>query len=237
MGAPPTSNKLIQCDDISVQYGEHVIFAHANVSFERGAFVAVTGPNGSGKTTFLRMLLRLIPTSSGTLHTDFHEHSAGYVPQSRHIDPIYPVTAYDIIAMGLYKELGWWRRLQPQHKEKIEGLLTQFGLQEAAYQRFSALSGGMKQKVLIARALVSGAEVFIFDEPFTGLDTETQEEVLHIIMELHRDGKTLFMTLHGADLEVVPAEQICLVKGQRVQLCSREDYLNSHTTSEVDKHV
>ena len=173
-----------------------------NLEIPRGGFLPFTGPNGSGKTTLLRAILGLVPIRKGRIQTPFHKSPAGYVPQHRVIDPLYPVSVMQIVEMGLHPERRLFRPLTRLQKQRAANALDQLGMAEHMQKNFRELSGGMKQKVLIARALVCEPDVIIMDEPTSELDEQSEQDVLQHLMILNRDqGKTILMVHH--DLERV----------------------------------
>jgi ABC-type Mn2+/Zn2+ transport system ATPase subunit len=207
---------IITCSDVCVSYGRQEVLRGINLEIPRGSFLPFVGPNGSGKTTLLRAILGLLPLKRGKIQTPFHEAPAGYVPQQKAIDPLYPVSARQIVAMGLYPQLHGLRRLSADQHTQVDHALDRLGMLEHANKTFRELSGGMKQKILIARAWVSGAEVIILDEPTSELDDASEKEVLNHLFELNRNHqKTILMVHH--DLERVSSfsNSVCrLHRGQ-----------------------
>ena len=191
---------IIVCERVCIAYGREDVVHDASIRIVAGAFLPFVGPNGAGKTTLLRAILGLLKPRQGRITTPFHVRPPGYVPQEKALDPLFPVSLKQIVAMGLYSELGVWRRPDREQRERIDEALEEFGLAEHQAKTLSELSGGMRQKTLLARAFVSGADVFIMDEPTSELDEETEAEVLR---HLHRlsaeDGKTVLMAHHGLD--------------------------------------
>jgi ABC-type Mn2+/Zn2+ transport system ATPase subunit len=193
---------IITCSDVCIAYGRQEVLHGINLAISRGAFLPFTGANGSGKTTLLRAMLGLVPIRYGKIETTFRQNPAGYVPQHRVIDPLYPVSVRQIVEMGLYPQRRLLRPLTRAQKQLVEEALDQLGMVEHMEKNFRELSGGMKQKILIARALVCQPDVIIMDEPTSELDEESENEVLNHLLTLNRDhGKTVLMVHH--DLEKV----------------------------------
>lgn len=202
----------ITCRDVTLAYGPDVILSGVNLDIQRGSFLPFVGPNGAGKTTLLRAILGLVPVRSGTIQTDFHKAPAGFVPQQHTIDVLFPVTARDIVMMGLFPKLGWWKNPGDEQRAKVESLLQRFNMDKHADKAFHELSGGMRQRILIARALAAGAEVLVMDEPTSALDEESEQEVLHLLCQLAREeGKAVLFAQHGLDLVRKLATEVCLV--------------------------
>lgn len=204
---------IIVCKDLCVAYGRQEVLHRLNLAVPRGAFLPFTGPNGSGKTTLLRAILGLVPIRSGRVETPFRQVPAGYVPQQKVVDPLYPVSARQIVGMGLYRQHGWLRPLARSQRQAVEAALERLGMAEHADKTFRELSGGMKQKVLIARAFVSGAEVIVMDEPTSELDEQSETEVLRHLLSLSQNhGKTVLIAHHDLGLMATLADTMCRVR-------------------------
>jgi len=196
------SDPIISCSDLCIAYGRQEILHGINLKIPRGVLLPFTGANGSGKTTLLRAILGLVPIRRGTIVTPFNNRPAGYVPQHRVIDPLYPVSVKQIVEMGLYSKRRWLKPLTKKQKQSAIDALEQLGMAAHVHKNFRELSGGMKQKVLIARALVCQPDVIIMDEPTSELDEQSETEVLSHLKQLNREhGKTILMVHH--DLERV----------------------------------
>lgn len=216
------SQAIITCSDVCIAYGRQEVLHEINLEIPRGAFLPFTGANGSGKTTLLRAILGLLPIRHGTIQTPFEQTPAGYVPQHRVIDPLYPISVKQIVEMGLYPERRWLRPLSTQQKQAAIDALEQLGMAEHMKKNFRELSGGMKQKVLIARALVCQPDVIIMDEPTSELDEQSENEVLDHLKTLNQEhGKTVLMVHHDLELAKKLSDTVCKVgrgKAELVQL-------------------
>lgn len=207
------NGSIIRCRDVCVAYGRQEVLHRVNLDIPSGAFLPFTGPNGAGKTTLLRAILGLLPLRHGRIETPFHRAPAGYVPQQKVIDPLYPVSARQIVEMGLHRQRGWLRRITEDQRTAVDAALDQLGMVEHAEKTFRELSGGMKQKILIARAFVCGAEVIILDEPTSELDDRSEEEVLHHLRILNREhGITVLMVHHDLDRVSSLSDSMCRVR-------------------------
>ncbi len=212
---------IIQCENVTLAYGREVVLSGVSFDISDGAFLPFVGPNGAGKTTLLRAILGLVKPSRGVIKTPFDRQVAGYVPQNKAIDPIYPVPVRRIVAMGLYPGLGALRRPKAEGKKKVDSALEMFSLTEHADKTFDLLSGGMKQKVMLARAFASGAEVFVMDEPTSELDAGAEHAVLEHLHRLTRDqGKTVLFAHHGVNHITGWSTEVCLVERGKAQIVS-----------------
>jgi len=210
---------IIRCRGLTVGYGREVVLRGVDLDVSRGAFLPLVGPNGAGKTTLLRAILGLVRPMAGRIETPFHRAPPGYVPQQKVIDPLYPLTTWQIVAMGLYPRLRWWRRPSGAERQRLAAALDQLGLTEHRTKNYRELSGGMKQRALIARALVSGAEVLVMDEPSSELDAASETEVLRHLGRLSRDeGKTILLACHALGHVESAADRVGLVSHGRLRL-------------------
>jgi len=212
----------IRCRNLSAGYGSERVLSDVNLDIPQGVFLPFVGPNGAGKTTLLRVFLGLLKPLQGTLKTSFNDAAPGYVPQFKSIDPLFPVTVRAVVTMGLYTSLGWWRRPSKEQRRQVSQVMEELRLAPFAEKNYRELSGGNKQKALIARALVSGAEVFILDEPSSELDEATERDVFHHLISLVRErAKTVLMAHHGIEHPLVREfDQVCWVSQGQAKLCS-----------------
>ncbi|QBG48833.1 ATP-binding cassette domain-containing protein [Verrucomicrobia bacterium S94] len=216
------TDPIITCSDVCIAYGRQEVLHSVNLQIPRGIFLPFTGPNGSGKTTLLRAVLGLVPIRQGQIITPFRQTPAGYVPQHRVIDPLYPVSVRQIVEMGLSTERRLFRPLTGRQKRAVVTALEELGMAEHMQKTFRELSGGMKQKVLIARALVRQPDVIIMDEPTSELDEQSEHDVLKHLMKLNQNaGKTVLMVHHDLELAGTLSDTICRVgrgKAEMVKL-------------------
>ena len=176
---------------------------------KRGNLVAIVGPNGAGKSTLLKAVLGLLPEASGGAAVRFfggtldeHRDRVAYVPQRETVDWEFPVTAGEVVAMGRYRRLGWFRRVGRAERAAAGRALEQVGMAAFADRQIGELSGGQQQRVFIARALAQEAELYLMDEPFAGVDAATEQAIARVLGELRDAGATVICVHH--DLSSVP---------------------------------
>lgn len=162
-------------------------------SIEAGRMVAVLGPNGGGKTTLLRALLDETPYRRGEVAV---RGTASYVPQTERSRLDFPVSALDVVLMGVYGRTAWYRRIGAEGRRRAADALARVGLTDQAETRFGRLSGGQRQRVLIARALARHAEVILLDEPLSGVDKPSGDRILALLAELRDGGDTILVSTH-----------------------------------------
>jgi len=217
---------IIVCKDIVAGYGKEIVLHNVNLQIKQGDYLPFIGPNGAGKTTLLRIILGLLRPLSGYVVTPFRNKPPGYVPQMTNIEPLYPVTLFQIVSMGLYPKLRWWRRMSKEDRKLVYETLDDFELLEDARKRYAELSGGMKQKAIIARAFVTGADVFIMDEPTSELDEKSEKEVLRHLLRLSQaEGKTVLFAMHGLEHIAETCESVCAVNHGHVSLMPKSEFM------------
>jgi manganese/zinc/iron transport system ATP- binding protein len=182
---------------------------------------ALVGPNGAGKSTLLKAVLGLHPVSSGRVlfwgePLASRRRDIAYVPQRNAVDWTFPATSLDVVLMGLYAEIGWFRWPKRRHRERALATLDEVGMAEFATRPIGDLSGGQQQRVFLARALVQKAELLVLDEPFTGIDATTQDVILTLLRH-HRDKGGAVICVHH-DLETVPLwfDQVFFLNRKRI---------------------
>jgi manganese/zinc/iron transport system ATP- binding protein len=193
--------------DLNVAYQTKVVVWDADLDAPPGQLVALVGPNGAGKSTLLKAALELIPTASGSVRffgRPYREarHRVAYVPQRESVDWDFPVSALDVVTMGLYRRLGWCRPVRRKERDLARIALAQVGLTDYAAQQISQLSGGQQQRVFLARALAQDADLYLMDEPFASVDASTERAIVDVLRALRTRGRTVVCVHH--DLPTVP---------------------------------
>ncbi|MBZ9749473.1 metal ABC transporter ATP-binding protein [Deinococcus sp. HMF7604] len=190
--------------DLTVAYHEKPVLWDVDVTFPAARLCAIVGPNGAGKSTLLKSALGLLPTASGTVR--FFGQPLGavrrrvaYVPQRTSVDWDFPTDALDVVQMGLYGRLGWFRRPGRPEREAALAALDRVGMAEMAGRQIAQLSGGQQQRVFLARALAQDADVYLMDEPFAGVDATTERAILDVMQSLQDAGRTVIVVHHDLD--------------------------------------
>lgn len=211
----------IEVHDLTVAYRDKPALWDIDLTVPPGVLLAVVGPNGAGKTTLLKAMLGLLRPVSGQvlIHGQpyaTHKQSVAYVPQRTSVDWEFPTTVADVVTMGTYGQLGWFRRPGPLQKEATRDALERVGMAAFAQRQISQLSGGQQQRVFLARALVQQAPVYFMDEPFQGVDAPTELAIVDILKELRAQGRTVLVVHH--DLSTVPTyfDQVLLLNVRTV---------------------
>jgi manganese/zinc/iron transport system ATP- binding protein len=194
--------------DLTVAYQRKPVLWDIDLDIPEGKLVGIVGPNGAGKSTLLRACLDLVPKASGEVRFFGQPYRAqrrrvGYVPQRESVDWDFPVSALDVVAMGLYREIGWFRRVRREHLERARAALERVGIAHLAERQIAQLSGGQQQRVFLARALAQQAHLYLMDEPFAAVDAATERAIVTLLKDLQSRGRTTLVVHH--DLATVTA--------------------------------
>lgn len=193
---------MLGVEGLTVRYGPQVALENATLRFEAEQFTAVIGPNGAGKSTLLRALAGLLTDYEGRVTFD-PGHSPrtclSYVPQQQTLDWGFPVTVWDTAMMGRTGRLGWLRWPGPRDRQIVEDALRETGVYDLRSRHIGALSGGQRQRVLLARMLARQGHLLLLDEPLTGVDVTTQEQLMALLRRQADQGRAVVMVTH--DLE------------------------------------
>jgi manganese/zinc/iron transport system ATP- binding protein len=197
----------IEVHDLTVAYRDNPVLWDVDLTVPPGVLMAVVGPNGAGKTTLIKSILGLIMPVTGQVLVNGRPYSpktraVAYVPQRGTVDWDFPTTALDVVTMGTYGKLGWFRRPGLAERQAAKEALARVGMADFAARQISQLSGGQQQRVFLARALVQDAPVYLMDEPFQGVDAVTEKAIVQILRELRSRGRTVLVVHH--DLQSVP---------------------------------
>ena len=225
MSEPNMNDALIVLDNLSVGYNGRPVLSGISLAIVRGGFTAVLGANGSGKSTLLKTVLGLLPPVAGRMAVAPGAQPVfGYVPQSAQLDPMYPLTGFDVALMGTYGRIGPGRFVPASERAFTAECLASAGADTFARKRFAELSGGQKQRVLIARALATRPEVLALDEPTAGVDHEASYAVMQFIAQICEEKKiAVLLVTHDFGAVRRHARQIVwLYNGRAIQGDARE---------------
>lgn len=196
----------LEIHDMTVAYQRRPVLWDIDLTIPEGNLVGIVGPNGAGKTTLIKAVLGLVPLASGKVEIygkSYVEQRqlVGYVPQRESVDWDFPVTVRDVVLMGTYGRLGWFRRPGKSERSIADQALEQVGMSAFAKRQIRQLSGGQQQRVFLARALAQDAQLYFLDEPFAGVDAATESAIFDVLHTLRDNGKTVLVVHH--DLQTV----------------------------------
>lgn len=204
---PASAPSPLSVHDLTVAYHRKPVLWDVDFDAPAGQLIGVVGPNGAGKSTLIKTVLDLVPRASGRVQIFGRpyrrvRHMVGYVPQRETVDWDFPINALDVVTMGRYRKIGWCRPVTRQHRTAAMEALDRVGMADYARRQIAQLSGGQQQRVFLARALVQDAQLYLMDEPFSGVDAATERAIVQILRDLRSTGRTVLVVHH--DLQTVP---------------------------------
>lgn len=207
--------------DLTVTYRNgHTALRDASFEVPKGSITALVGVNGAGKSTLFKALMGFVPAARGSVSVlgmsvpeAQKKNLIAYVPQSEEVDWSFPVLVEDVVMMGRYGQMGFFRRPRRIDHEAVATALARVGMTEFRKRQIGELSGGQKKRVFLARSLAQGGQVILLDEPFTGVDVKTETAIIDLLREMRDEGRVMLVSTH--DLGSVPefCDRVVLVKG------------------------
>ncbi len=231
-GAP-----ILSIKDLSVQY--EAGHALEDISFEviSGERMAVVGPNGAGKSTLFKAIAGLLRPDRGSVSVFGVEPRShiciAYLPQRNQVDWNFPVTVADVVMMGRTRKIGFLRWPAKSDKEIVNRSLQIVGMTSLSQRQISQLSGGQQQRMFIARALAQEADLLLMDEPVTGLDTPSQEELFKVLDSLKKSGVTVLLALHDLKLAATSFDRVLLLNHRLIGLGSPANALSEENLKQA----
>lgn len=214
------ASPIITLDKVTLGYPGHPVLPEVNLEVYRGDALAVFGPNGSGKTAFLKTVAGILPPLKGTLQLGDPSNTdpvrVGYVPQRATVSPLLPLTVTEVVEMGTYGTLRPWQRSGKKELEQVRWALEQVYIKDLANNRYSDLSGGQQQRALIARALAMNPSILLLDEPLASLDRESVRSMIQLMNTLRSKSEMTVMWIDHflPALHEVVQEVLVLEEGQ-----------------------
>ncbi len=195
-----TDELLLTLDHVAVGYGRRVILPEVNLSLRRGSFTGLLGANGSGKSTLLKTVLGILPSLEGRMSLnsiDGRTPVLGYMPQRESLDPIYPLSSFEVVLMAACGRVGPGRFINKTERAFARQCLAETGAADFASKPFSQLSGGQKQRVLMARALATRPDFLLLDEPTAGIDAHATQAIMEVLKMIHAQRRqTILLVSH-----------------------------------------
>jgi ABC-type Mn2+/Zn2+ transport system ATPase subunit len=193
---------IVRFEGVTAGYDGEPVLHDVDLTITRGAFVGIVGPSGAGKTTLLRAMVGGVPKVRGRVSVGHHDaasgakHHVGWVPQLETVDWNFPATVREVVLMGRWSEHPWRPWTTRAEKQMVDQLLERLGIAGLGDRHIRSLSGGQQQRVFLARAMVGGPDLLLLDEPTSGVDIKTRDDVLHLLADLNGDGMTIVLTTH-----------------------------------------
>ena len=186
--------------DLTLGYDRHPAVHHLDTEIREGSLTAIVGPNGAGKSTLLKGVIGTLAPLEGRVSLDgLRREDIAYLPQQSDVDRSFPLSVVDLVAMGLWREIGAFGQLARGHRGRVEDAIAAVGLTGFEDRPIGALSGGQMQRALFARLLLQEARLVLLDEPFTAIDQRTMADLLGVVRRWHGEGRTVLAVLHDFD--------------------------------------
>jgi len=207
----------LRFNNLTLGYERHPAVHHLDGVVNSGDLVAVVGPNGAGKSTLFKGVVGALRPLAGSIEREgLDPRDIAYLPQSAEIDRSFPISVYDMVAMGLWRRKGSFGGINGKDHHAIEDAIAAVGLTGFEQRAIGTLSGGQMQRMLFARLLLQDASVIVLDEPFTAIDAKTSADLLDLVERWHREKRTVLAALHDIDLVKASFPQTLLLAREPV---------------------
>ena len=221
MGGRPRKVDGILAEDVTVTYRNgHTALTQASFSVPKGTITALVGVNGAGKSTLFKAIMGFVPVAAGrvtilglSVKEALKKNLVAYVPQAEEVDWTFPVLVEDVVMMGRYGHMNWLRIPTKRDHEMVDEALARVNMTAFRKRQIGELSGGQRKRVFLARALAQEGQVILLDEPFTGVDVRTEEQIVELLGKLRDEGRVMLVSTHN--LGSVPdfCDRTVFVKG------------------------
>ncbi|WP_116134563.1 manganese/iron ABC transporter ATP-binding protein [Tropicimonas sp. IMCC34043] len=211
----------IRARDVTVTYRNgHTALRNASFEIPRGTVTALVGVNGSGKSTLFKAIMGFVPAARGeitllgmSVKDALRRNLVSYVPQAEEVDWSFPVLVEDVVMMGRFGHMGFLRRPSKADHAAVEVALDRVNMQDFRSRQIGELSGGQKKRVFLARALAQAGQVILLDEPFTGVDVTTEEQIVALLRELRAEGRVMLVSTHNLGSVPEYCDRAVLIRG------------------------
>ncbi|MDH2327267.1 manganese/iron ABC transporter ATP-binding protein [Cereibacter sp. SYSU M97828] len=215
------SDDGIVASGVTVTYRNgHTALRDASFAIPRGTVTALVGVNGAGKSTLFKAIMGFVPAARGeirllgmTVREALRSNVVAYVPQAEEVDWAFPVLVEDVVMMGRYGHMGFLRRASAADHAAVDQALRRVGMQDFRHRQIGELSGGQRKRVFLARALAQDGRVILLDEPFTGVDVQTEDQIVALLRELRDEGRVMLVSTHNLGSVPEFCDRVVLVKG------------------------
>ena len=198
----------------------HTALHEASFAIPRGTITGLVGVNGAGKSTLFKAIMGFVPLAKGdirllgkSVNEALRDNLVAYVPQSEEVDWSFPVLVEDVVMMGRYGHMGFLRRAAKQDHDKVAEALARVGITDLRKRQIGELSGGQRKRVFLARALAQEGQIILLDEPFTGVDVKTEEQITQLLRDLRDEGRVMLVSTHNLGSVPEFCDRTVLVKG------------------------
>lgn len=207
----------LQFRNVTLGYDRHPAVHHLDGEVADGALTAVVGPNGAGKSTLFKGIVgTLTPFAGEIARGGIYPREIAYLPQAAEIDRTFPISVYDMVAMGLWRKAGLFGGIGKRERDRVEHALSTVGLTGFERRTIGTLSGGQLQRMLFARLLLQDARLIVLDEPFNAIDSKTCSDLLELVRRWHGEKRTVLAALHDIDLVKANFPETLLLAREKV---------------------
>jgi len=213
----PHVHSQVRFRDLTLGYDRHPAVHHLDGAVPRGTLMAVVGPNGAGKSTLFKGIVGVLTPLAGRIDLcGLDTRDIAYLPQAAELDRSFPITVYDLVAMGLWRQTGLFGGVGAKERDKIHHAMAAVGLTGFESRPIGTLSGGQMQRVLFARLLLQDARLIVLDEPFNAIDAKTAADLLDLVRRWHAEERTVVAALHDIDLVKANFPEVLLLAREPV---------------------
>ena len=211
----------LRVQNVTVTYRNgHTALWDASFEIPRGTVTALVGVNGAGKSTLFKAIMGFVPVAQGDIRilgqsvaAALRKNLVAYVPQSEEVDWAFPVLVEDVVMMGRYGHMGFLRRPRAADRAAVEAALERVNMSDYRHRQIGELSGGQRKRVFLARALAQDGQVILLDEPFTGVDVKTEDQIVQLLRDLRDEGRVMLVSTHNLGSVPEFCDRTVLVKG------------------------
>ena len=182
----------------------HIGLKNASFQIPTGTITALAGVNGAGKSTLFKSIMGYLPISSGEINVlglsvqlALKQNIIAYVPQAEEVDWSFPVLVKDVVMMGRYGHMGFFRNPKPADHDAVQSALARVNMSAFSDRQIGELSGGQRKRVFLARALAQNSKIILLDEPFTGVDVQTEDAIINLLHEMKNEGRIMLVSTHN----------------------------------------
>lgn len=229
---------IVDFENVTCAYDERAVLLNISLHIHPGQFIGLIGPSGSGKTTLMRAILGTVEPRHGMVKVlgrpvipERATVGIGYVPQLETVDWNFPVTVEEVVLMGRAMHSGVWPWPSRKERDRMASVLARLGIADLRGRHIRELSGGQQQRVFLARALLSDPKMLLLDEPTSGVDIKTRDDVLHLLADLNADGVTILMTSHELNSVAAHLPWVICLNRQIVAQGAPEEVFTSEVLS------
>lgn len=237
MGADATP--AIELENLAAGYDRVPVFSDVTGCFQPGSLTAIVGPNGGGKTTLARAIAGVLPPLAGRVRFSGQRRAGqvGYLAQRVDLAREFPISVFDVVALGLWRDIGGFAGVTGLYRDRVEAALEQVGLADLAGREIAALSGGQFQRVLFARLIAQDAPVILLDEPFSAVDRETTSRLIELVAAWYGAGRTVIVVLHDVGMVRAFFPETLIMRGRLVAWGPTEEVLADQDHASVEHGV